>query len=132
MQNAPENGIGRGLKVGKEEIVGVVTALERFVALDESAEIAEWDRKAKWLAEQLQDIPGLEARTETNGKGYQDAVLAWDETMIPLSNDDVERLLREGDPRIITFGDNIRVHQVTDGELALAARRLRALFTTGG
>ncbi len=132
MQNAPENGIGRGLKVGKEEIVGVVTALERFVALDESAEIAEWDRKAKWLAEQLQDIPGLEARTETNGKGYQDVVLAWDETMIPLSNDDVERLLREGDPRIITFGDNIRVHQVTDGELALAARRLRALFTTGG
>ena len=85
MQNAPNNAIGRGLKVGKEEIVGLVTAFERYVALDEGEQIAEWNRKAQWLADELRDIPGLEARSELNTHGYHDVELLWDEEVIPLS-----------------------------------------------
>jgi L-seryl-tRNA(Ser) seleniumtransferase len=39
-RGVPNQGIGRGLKVGKEEIVGLLAALERFVALDEAAQNA--------------------------------------------------------------------------------------------
>ena len=40
--NAPEQRIGRPLKVGKEELCGLVAAVERFWALDEAAQLAEW------------------------------------------------------------------------------------------
>ena len=131
MQNAPVNGIGRGLKVGKEEIVGLVAALERYVALDEDAEIAAWNGKARWLADQLQGIDGLEARYELNTHGYYDVELLWDEAVIPLSREDVGRLLRAGDPKIIYDGPGPRTLQLEDGEVQLVARRLRELFTTG-
>ena len=131
MQNAPNNGIGRGLKVGKEEIVGLVAALERYVALDEDAEIAAWNAKARWLADQLQGIAGLEARYELNTHGYCDVELVWDEAVIPLSREDVGRLLRAGDPKIIYDGPGPRTLQLEEGEVELVARRLRELFTTG-
>ena len=131
MQNAPVNGIGRGLKVGKEEIVGLVAALERYVALDEDAEIAAWNAKARWLADQLQGIDGLEARYELNTHGYCDVELVWDETVIPLSREDVGRLLRAGDPKVIFDGPGPRTLQLEEGEVELVARRLRELFTTG-
>lgn len=131
MQNAPVNGIGRGLKVGKEEIVGLVAALERYVALDEEEEIAAWNAKARRLADRLQGIDGLEARYELNTHGYCDVELVWDETVIPLSADDVGRLLREGDPKIIYDGPGPRTLQLEEGEVELVARRLRELFTTG-
>ena len=131
MQNAPNNGIGRGLKVGKEEIVGLVAALERYVALDEEEEIAAWNARARWLADQLQGIDGLEARYELNTHGYCDVELVWDEVVIPLSREDVGRLLRAGDPKIIYDGPGPRTLQLEEGEVELVARRLRELFTTG-
>lgn len=131
MQNAPVNGIGRGLKVGKEEIVGLVAALERYAALDEEEEIAAWNAKARWLADRLQGIDGLEARYELNTHGYCDVELVWDEAVIGLSPDDVDDRLRAGDPRIIYDGPGPRMLQLEDGEVELVARRLRELFTTG-
>lgn len=131
MQNAPASGIGRGQKVGKEEILGLVAALERYVTLDEAEEIATWNNKARWLADQLQGIEGLEARYEINTHGYADVELVWDELVIPFSRDDVDRLLREGDPRIIFDGAGVRTLQLEAGEEVLVARRLRELFTMG-
>jgi D-glucosaminate-6-phosphate ammonia-lyase len=42
MQGLPQHGIGRSCKAGKEEIIGLLVALERFVAADEAARYAEW------------------------------------------------------------------------------------------
>ena len=57
MQNAPNDGIGRGMKVAKEEIVGFIVALDRFVGRDHDAVAAEVNRKSQWIADQLQGIP---------------------------------------------------------------------------
>jgi D-glucosaminate-6-phosphate ammonia-lyase len=42
MRGLPQHGIGRSCKAGKEEIIGLLVALERFVAADEAAQYAEW------------------------------------------------------------------------------------------
>jgi L-seryl-tRNA(Ser) seleniumtransferase len=42
MPGLPQHGVGRSCKVGKEEIIGLMVALERFVAADETARYAEW------------------------------------------------------------------------------------------
>ena len=131
MQNAPNNGIGRGLKVGKEEIVGLVAAVERFIEIDEDEMISAWNRKAQWLADQLQDIPGLEASYEINTAGYADVELIWDEDVIALSREDVDKALKDGTPSIIYYGEGICTKQFENGEEVLVANRLRELFTTG-
>lgn len=131
MQNAPNNGIGRGLKVGKEEIIGLIAAVESFIEIDEDEMIADWNLKARWLADQLRDIPGLAASYEINTAGYADVELIWDQEVIPLSRDELDEALKEGAPSIIYYGEGICTKQFENGEEVLVAERLRELFTTG-
>jgi L-seryl-tRNA(Ser) seleniumtransferase len=125
---APHTGIGRGMKVGKEEIVALVVALERYLKLDHEREIAEWGEKARFLAGQLQGIRGLTAEYAVNTKGYADVDLSWDESVIPLTHDELRRRLLAGSPRIAYDGTTVRVRQLDEAELALVARRLREVF----
>ena len=117
------------MKVGKEEIVALVVALERFVALDMDAEIARWNVKARWLADQLANIPGLDARYAENTSGYADVDLSWNRDVIPLDQGQLRNLLREGNPKVIYDGTTLRTRQLRDGEEQLVARRLREVFT---
>lgn len=128
LHNAPKNGIGRGMKVGKEEIIGLMTALERYIKLDETEMIAGWNKKAEWLADQLQDIPGLQASYEMNTFGYADVELTWDESIIPLSREEVMKRLKDGNPSIIYDANTVRTMQLEEGEEILVANRLRSFF----
>lgn len=56
-RGVPNHGIGRGFKVGKEELVGLWTALERFVARDEAAELARLDGLVDRLHDRLRELP---------------------------------------------------------------------------
>jgi L-seryl-tRNA(Ser) seleniumtransferase len=125
---APHTGIGRGMKVGKEEIVALVVALERYLNIDHDKEIAEWGEKARWLASQLQGIRGLTAEYALNTKGYADVDLSWDESVIPLTHDELRRRLLAGNPRVTYDGTTVRVRQLDQAELELVARRLREVF----
>lgn len=56
---SPGHGIGRAMKVGKEEIVGLLTALRCFATRDHAAERVERLQRAHRVAEGLQGLPGL-------------------------------------------------------------------------
>jgi len=116
------------MKVGKEEIIGLIAALERYIQLDENEMIAGWNTKAQWLADQLQDIPGLQASYEMNTFGYADVELIWDESIIPLSRAEVMKRLKEGNPSVMYDGNTVRTMQLEAGEEILVANRLRAFF----
>lgn len=60
LQGVPRHGIGRGMKVGREELTGILTALDAFLEEDDEDTFAEWDSRARSMAEQLQDLDGLE------------------------------------------------------------------------
>src|SRR5215510_1367014 len=53
LRGVPHHGIGRGFKAGKEEIVGLLTALERFVTADDAADNARLETRLRAIAAQL-------------------------------------------------------------------------------
>lgn len=59
LPSPPHHGIGRAFKVGKEEIVGLIVALERFIARDETANSASHVRRLERIAAAL---PGIACR----------------------------------------------------------------------
>jgi L-seryl-tRNA(Ser) seleniumtransferase len=59
IRRPPRNGIGRSMKVSKEAIVGVLTALERYSSRDHSGELQLWHRRIERLGELLGNLKGL-------------------------------------------------------------------------
>lgn len=62
LRGVPHHGLGRGFKAGKEEIVGLLVALERFAAADDIAANAALDRRLAAIAKRLADVNGLAIR----------------------------------------------------------------------
>jgi L-seryl-tRNA(Ser) seleniumtransferase len=140
----PFDNIGRGMKVGKEEVIGLVAALERFVRQDHQAETERWTARAERIVGRLQDVPGLTCRLDENTAGYFDADLTWDERQVRLTKDSLRAALIKGTPRVeleviitkdrdtTTWHATARTRVLRDGEEVLVADRLRAVFLEAG
>jgi seryl-tRNA(Sec) selenium transferase len=136
----PFENIGRGMKVGKEEVIGLIVAIERYVKLDRKALTDDWERKARRIVDRLQGIPGLTAEVALNTAGFSDAALVWDESRIHLNKDTLRKQLKDGHPRVelevmITQdkGTSIwraiaRTRVMREGEELMVAGRLREVF----
>ena len=131
MQASPNSHLGRGMKVGKEEIIGLIVALNRYERLDYEALEAEWAQKARYMAGELSDIKGLTAEVRINTKRFAELDLTWDEQVIPLSPEEARDKLKNGRPRIVMFETTIPTRCMDDGEEILAAQLLKQLFQEG-
>ena len=61
--NSPySNTVGRGMKVGKEEIIGLVAAVDWFLSQGDEAMQAEFQKRAERIADHLKGIPTVETR----------------------------------------------------------------------
>lgn len=65
----PHHGIGRGFKVDKESIVGLLVALERFASRDFVAETQSMRRELQSISEMVAGLPGLITESRTDSKG---------------------------------------------------------------
>ena len=61
---SPHGGIGRGMKVGKEEMVGVLAAVERYLKVDHEAERKELENRAAHIIEVLSKVRGVRAERD--------------------------------------------------------------------
>lgn len=105
----PRQGIGRPLKVGKEELVGLVRALELFVEEDHAALGEEWAERATRIADGLSPEPALSTRT-TGGEKVSvapEVVVALDEEAAGLAAADLVGSLRREDPRVFVGADSL-------------------------
>jgi L-seryl-tRNA(Ser) seleniumtransferase len=119
----PGHGIGRSMKAGKEEIVGLLMALERYLARDEAAEIARWLRLAEEITAALSRIPGVEARTEPvapGGRPVARTAVRIDPDRYGRTAVEVVRLFEMRDPMIL-----VADHHSADGILRLDVENLR-------
>jgi L-seryl-tRNA(Ser) seleniumtransferase len=129
-------GIGRPMKVSKENIVGLVTALQLFTDSDEAAEWEGWQSKAEHLVERLNDIEGVNVVIEddpTERQGPQ-PVLSFDDDFAGPSIAEIIEQLEKGDPGIFVGGGggrqeiSIVMVNVQDGEEVIIAERLNEIL----
>ncbi|MCA9858890.1 MAG: aminotransferase class V-fold PLP-dependent enzyme [Thermomicrobiales bacterium] len=136
----PHHGIGRGFKVGKEEIVGLMVALERYLARDHEAEATLWLDRMNALARCLDGIAGVTTEVLVDPKRPVPVLrLHLDECIVGKSAYDMVNEMAEGDPPIIlsegfAFNGVIGVNPLglQDGEEALIAERLKSALVYSG
>jgi len=154
--SSPNMGFGRAFKVSKENIVGLVTALELVLSRDEDAEYAKQLVKAEYMAQHLQGIPGTYVSVVPNdGKTYEHPLMA----RVPSVRIDVEKealglstirsvydAMSRGEPGIFIrfprFEDRefgpftsrasvfLFTYYLRDGEEKIVAERMREVLTT--
>ena len=108
LPGAPQHGIGRPCKVGKEQIAGLVVALQKFVAESDEVRHARWSQCIQNLADAIGDLPGCDIRMEASR-----TIPVLRLALSPAERGvEVTRQLMEGDPSI-----HISTSSVYDGVL---------------
>lgn len=100
---APHHGIGRQMKVGKEEIVGLLVALQRYLERNHAADHAAWECRMHALRDGLVNLPGVTVDIVgafSKAGAVPCAVIRIDETETGISAYQVLEELQEGEPRI--------------------------------
>jgi uncharacterized pyridoxal phosphate-dependent enzyme len=102
--NSPnEDTIGRSQKVGKEEIVGMVKALELYLAEDHDALNREWQRRLEYISGEITKIPGV--TTEYSVPDVANHVphldIHWDAKRVAITPGDASAALRKLKPSIV-------------------------------
>ena len=97
-----EGSVCRSMKVGKEEIIGVLTAIESWHKIDLGELNKEWSRRVERIAKLVETVPGVTTQTfvPTDGNRYPTLTVKWDETKWLFSVEDCDKALRAGEPRI--------------------------------
>ncbi len=149
VHSAPHHGYSRSMKVGKEEAVGMLMAVEMWVKRDHEA---EWKRWVAWLdhvAARVSAVPGVTSTVE-QPKGLSNKtpslIVRWDREKLGRSGGDVMRELLAGTPRIAVFardrsaagaaagasgdaGISVTPYMMAAGDERVIADRLHAILT---
>jgi L-seryl-tRNA(Ser) seleniumtransferase len=139
--SAPHHAFGRALKVSKEEIVGMLRAVEVWRSgRDVQADMREWERWFTEMREELAPVKGLKTQLRGPARGgpFPTLNLSWDPQVIGLTAGEVGRKLLEGEPRIMSHAQGegrsfaIRPVAMKPGEYKVVSRRLKEVFMAGG
>lgn len=134
--NAAPNGntIGRGMKVNKEEMLGMLAAIERFVKLDHAALDREYQRRAELVLKAVSGVPGFTAEiiVPEVANHVPHVQIKIDPAAAGITGPEISKRLREGTPSIgVRPGDEllIGVWMMNAGEEKIVAQRLREVIT---
>jgi uncharacterized pyridoxal phosphate-dependent enzyme len=154
-----EGAVCRAMKVGKEEVIGCLTAVETWLKIDEKKLYAEWNARVDKVAKLVETVPGV--RTDVyvpdDGNRYPTLRVYWDQDAWGYTIDDCVFALRKSDPCIEVLGadnpslvpavhegiqkptrkaprpkvDHIELVSMTmqDGEEMIVGKRLRELLS---
>lgn len=138
--NAPPNGntIGRGMKVNKEEILGMLVALELYVEKDHEKEKREFEKRADAIRKSAVSVPGVTAEVFVPevANHVPHVRISWNAQALGVTPPDVGRALRDGDPSIGIRPSRedivVGVWMMRPGEERVVARRLREVLEKKG
>ncbi len=106
--NSPPRGfnVGRGMKVNKEEILGMYVALERYLQQDHDAEWKMWEARVATIASAAESVKGVSSRSYVPPIADHTPTLniSWDTEKIKISGDEMLKQLSAGNPSIEAYG----------------------------
>ena len=132
------NSIARIAKVGKEEIVGLMRAVELYIGKDHEAEWADWESRVQEIVDAVTGLPSVEAEqfVPELANAAPHAGVTWDPERIALTRNDVAQALRDGDPRIEPRPGNgeaprldIGVWMMQPGDATVVAARIAEILS---
>ena len=132
LNNSPhEDTLGRGQKVGKEEILGMIKALELYLNEDYEAMSKEWQDRLDLISREITSIPGVSTSffTPDIANHVPHMRIAWD-SRIPLTPQQVAKALRNSRPSIVIGGGegkpglSMNSFMLQPGEDQIVAERL--------
>jgi L-seryl-tRNA(Ser) seleniumtransferase len=149
MENDSPNSdaVGRGMKVAKEQIVGMVAAVDWLLEQNDDVNEAEYMKRVHAIVASVQDIPTMkvEIYTPEIANRVPHLMLAYDPAVVGISPKQVQERLRQQRPRIELnpatgsagrFGTHsnentivIGTWMMQPGEAEIVARSLRAILT---
>ena len=103
-----EGSVCRAMKVGKEEIIGCLTALETWLNLDEKKLYDEWNGRVDRIRKLVDTVPGVktEIYIPDDGNRFPTLKVSWDQAAWAFTTSDCVRKLRENDPVIEVLGSD--------------------------
>ena len=131
--------IGRGMKVNKEEILGMMVAVETYLKKDHAAEGREFEKRIKVIADSVGPVSSV--KTETFVPEIANAVphlrISWDEAALKITPREAMKKLLEGEPSIeLKPGPKpgsieVAVWMLQPNEAQIVARRIREVLKGG-
>ena len=128
--------IARGMKVNKEEVLGMLAALELYLEKDHNKEWEMWESQIKLISDSASSVKGVE--TEIHVPKYANHVpslrIRWNEKKVKISPNEVRKQLSEGHPSIQTVGDSTSVGITTwmmvPGQERIVAKRIKEILSS--
>jgi len=113
--------VGRGMKVNKEEVLGMYMALESFVNRDHEKEWKVWEAAIAHIEGAVRNLNGITTTVVVPDLGNVTPTLhmSWDLNKVKLSGKELQEKLRKGDP-------SIEVADVKDSSIVITAWMLKA------
>lgn len=142
---APHHGFGRGFKVGREEIMGLLTAVEMWMKRDHEGIMAQWTSRLEYIARELKKVEGVNSEIippQGRSNHSPNLMVSWDTALIPLTGQQMEQLLWDENPRIAVSGAgsylpfppnlqpyiSINSSQLSDGEEKIIANKVLGIL----
>lgn len=135
----PRPYVGRPMKAGKEEIVGLLTAVRWFLNLDHAQVLQDYEDQVAWVVQEMNAIPGVSASRSFPSEAGQPmprAEILFDESLLDITRDDILKLLFSGEPPISIapsgqHGIFFNPQTVQPGQEKIIVERLLSILKTG-
>ncbi len=132
---SPSGGIGRGMKVGKEEVMGLLAAVERYMKVDHEAEMRELERRVSEMIATLSKVKGITPRryVPVIANVVPHLEITWEEGGGKPTSAEVVKRLMDGDPPIHIQSRGagallVSVWMMRGNEHRIVARRLAEIL----
>jgi uncharacterized pyridoxal phosphate-dependent enzyme len=143
VHSAPHHGFARSMKVGKEEAIGMLMAVEMWVKRDHDAEWKRWTSALDHVARRVSTIEGVTTSVvQPDGLSNRTPSLRvwWDRQRLGLTGESVARTLLEAEPRVALFpatdsrnaahtGVSVTPYMLSPGDEQIVADRLHAVLS---
>jgi uncharacterized pyridoxal phosphate-dependent enzyme len=137
--SAPPGGgnIGRGMKVNKEEILGMYAALDKYVNQDHDKEWKMWEERVAIIETAAKKVTGVTTKVTVPPIANHTPALeiSWDSNQVKISRDELRDRLRKGNPSIEVMSKdentiNLTVFMLKSGEEKIVAKRIQEELKT--